>query len=624
MWIIFICALALFGIPRAESQIRLPLRADSRLSSIEGVVQTASGLPLSQFTVVAQDERSGTTFGAVTGTDGRFEIKGVASGMYKLSASRIGFSEVRIPGLVVEDNAARSVIVEVPALDPQPFSTLATEPASNLAPSEIRRPERVTETSPPLIQEPVSPPDFAPVTNRWRIPLPQWERYPFDRNSDAPYIPGSAWNPYTQNRLKGDYPIFGNRWFLGLTGTSQTTVEARRDRAEQFSENLILSADFSHGLTTFRPVDLRVRITPVLNGNHRDNRWNSAGAALQEAFVEARLATTSAAFDFVSVRAGIQPFISDFRGFLFATNEPGVRLFGNLRANRHQYNLAYFGLLQKDPSTLLNTLRSRRQSVFIANYYIQDFLTPGYTTEFSIHRTGYGEVAATYFGWSGDGHWGRLNVDHAFYQVIGHTMASARRQSINARMAALEVSADRDWLRYRASFLYASGDSNPNDGFARGFDGVFDTVNFGGSNASFWNRQDVRLVGTDLGLTERFSLYPALRHGRAVGGPNFINPGLYLSNAGVDFDLTTKVRVSANLNFLSFANTAVLENLLSRTRIGRRIGTDAGAIVRWRPFLNNNVVVTAGLSGLIPDAGFRTLANPGPGYSTFMELRLTY
>ena len=84
------------------------------------------------------------------------------------------------------------------------------------------------------------------------------------------------------------------------------------------------------------------------------------------------------------------------------------------------------------------------------------------------------------------------------------------------------------------------------------------------------------------------------------------------------------MRVSANLNFLSFANTAVLENLLSRTRIGRRVGTDAGAIVRWRPFLNNNVVVTAGLSGLIPDAGFRTLANPVPGYSTFMGLRLTY
>ena len=135
MWIICICALALFGIPRAESQIRLPLRADSRLSSIEGVVQTASGLPLSQFTVVAQDERSGTTFGAVTGADGRFEIKGVASGMYTLSASRIGFSEVRISGLVVENNAARSVIVEVPALDLQPVSTLATEPASNLAPT---------------------------------------------------------------------------------------------------------------------------------------------------------------------------------------------------------------------------------------------------------------------------------------------------------------------------------------------------------------------------------------------------------------------------------------------------------------------------------------------------------
>src|SRR5262245_55205302 len=93
------CALALYGIPGAESQIRPPLRVDSTRSTIEGIVQTASGSPLSQFAVVAQDERTGTTYGTVTGTDGRFVIQSLPPGTYMLSAGRAGFKEVRIAGL---------------------------------------------------------------------------------------------------------------------------------------------------------------------------------------------------------------------------------------------------------------------------------------------------------------------------------------------------------------------------------------------------------------------------------------------------------------------------------------------------------------------------------------------
>jgi len=37
-------------------------------------------------------------------------------------------------------------------------------------------------------------------------------------------------------------------------------------------------------------------------------------------------------------------------------------------------------------------------------------------------------------------------------------------------MAAVELSLDRDWIRYRISSFYSSGDNNPRNGRANGFD----------------------------------------------------------------------------------------------------------------------------------------------------------
>ena len=79
------------------------------------------------------------------------------------------------------------------------------------------------------------------------------------------------------------------------------------------------------------------------------------------------------------------------------------------------------------------------------------------------------DVNVYYFGWGGDGHIGRLNITHQFYEVLGHddfNGLAGRPVDINAQMAALEVSYDRDWARYKASFFYASGDDNAEDGKA--------------------------------------------------------------------------------------------------------------------------------------------------------------
>src|SRR5229473_2394400 len=55
-----------------------------------------------------------------------------------------------------------------------------------------RRHQRPTDTSP----------DFVPIPDRWRLGLPEWNRY--ERSIESPYVPGRWWDPYNQNVLKGD------------------------------------------------------------------------------------------------------------------------------------------------------------------------------------------------------------------------------------------------------------------------------------------------------------------------------------------------------------------------------------------------------------------------------------
>ena len=131
---------------------------------------------------------------------------------------------------------------------------------------------------------------------------------------------------------------------------------------------------------------LQTRERGIVNADVRagTNRFDTH-VGMQEAFVEAKIHDLSPNFDFVSVRAGIQGFTSDFRGFIFSDEQPGVRIFGNLRSNRINYNLAYFYLLEKDTNSGLNTFDQRHQQVEAANVYVQDFLAKGYTTEFSFH-----------------------------------------------------------------------------------------------------------------------------------------------------------------------------------------------------------------------------------------------
>ncbi len=541
---------------------------------------------------------------------------------------------------------------------------------------------------------------FVPVEDRWRVGFPEWDRYGKGNPDvdDQPYETGHWWDPYNQNVLKGDYPVIGQHTFLNITATNEMLNEFREvptgttpfestvgpnqqeffgnPRQYLFANNLRLQFNLSHGDTAFKPFDWQVRLTPVFNLNYLSvkelgvvNPDVRAGTkrfrddvAFEEWFVEAKLADLSPNYDFASVRAGSQLFVSDFRGFIFSDTNRAVRLFGTRLSNRDQFNLIFFDQSEKDTNSGLNTFRDRNQNTLIANYFRQDFVIPGFTTQFSFHYNNDGpsteydrnsflvrpdpvgvfrehRVEAYYFGVAGDGHVGRVNVNHAFYHVEGTDSMNpiqGQKSQIRANMAALELSIDRDWVRFRTSYFWASGDDNPNDCKATGFDSIFDNPNFAGGQFSYWQRQSIKLFGVN--LVQRESLIPDLRSSKTQGQSNFVNPGLHLLNGGMDFELTPKLKAITNANLLWFDKTQTLERLVYQNNIRHSIGTDLSVGMEYRPLLSDNVIVVGGVSTLIPGKGFDdlfgvtdpfTTANAQPGKADtlramFLNLIMTY
>lgn len=590
---------------------------------------------------------------------------------------------------VPEADVVSPALEAIPTLEaqapatPAPPATAAPTPEVAAAPTPQ---VQVAAATPPPIFDPG---DFKPLGDRWSIGYP----------TDPRFATGRTIDPYNQSILKGDKPIAGNSAFLIVTGDLFIPTEFRRvpvgsgvstanPREEEFfgngkngfaSPRASLSLELFHGQTAFKPKDWAIKATGIFDVNYVINGETNQvdvdvregktrrrqDLALEEGFGELRLATLSPYFDFLSVRAGIQPFVSDFRGFIFSDNNLGVRLFGNVGNNRWQYNAVGFDLLEKDTNSELNTFERREQKVYIANVFKQDFLTPGFTFSASFHHSkddasvhydtnGFlvrpakigtirpREVTSNYVGIAGDGHWGRVNVSHALYYVFGRDeseLLSGRALDIRAQLAALELSVDHDWLRWRIAGFYASGDGDATvTGKTKesGFDTIYDNSNFAGGEFSFWSRSGIPLDGTGLLLKTPGSLLPDLRSNKFEGQQNFVNPGLILVNGSFQAELTPKLRFIGNANYLSFAKTEPLNILLFQKGIRKPIGLDWGGGFQYRPQLNQNIVFTLGATGLMTGSGFKDIytsicGTPGCGnetnnrlFNVFVNLRFTY
>lgn len=663
----------------------MPRQGREMTAAVVGRVLSAEGRPLPADVVFL---REGGEYRVQSSGDGIFRLRGLSPGAYRLHVQ----ADAHEPFERAVTLTAGEVLTLEVSLAPLPSGAIVEppEPAPGTAETSStyrelsRRPDDSGEQS--QYSESDAPPagvDMRPQPDRWSIEMPPWERHP-GRSGDFPYVLGRWWDPFNRNRLKGDRPIFGQNTFFNFTGISTTAFDLRRlyvpsgqssarpgsepffgkGRQTFLAQTFRFSFDLFRGDTAFRPFDWRVRLTPAVNVNQiwtrergivnpdvrRGTDRTDWHLGLQEAFVEAKLRDLSPNFDFVSVRAGIQQFNSDFRGFVFTNEQPGIRLFGNLRSNRIEYNAAYFFFLEKDTNSGLNTFDSRGQQVFVANVYFQDFLTRGYTTQFSYHfnkddaSVYYDhnnflvrpapvggvqphDVRAHYLGWAGNGHVGIVNVSHAFYQVLGfdeRNPIADRRTAINARFAALELSLDKDWIRPKVAFLFASGDRNPRDGVAKGFDAITEAQTFAGGIFSFFNREPIRLTGTLVGLVAPESFLPNLRSAKDEGQANFVNPGLFLWNVGTDVEITPKLRGFANVNFMRFHHTDSLKLLLFQSHIRSSIGTDYSLGFVYRPPLSENMVLTGGVAALSPGHGLRQVYQSKTLVSAFTVLRLQF
>jgi len=573
---------------------------------------------------------------------------------------RPGFKEVECPTATPNQSAGGRQSQETTTSP----SSSPSQPTTPGAPFQRRQPNSVSPIPRPGVAD---YPAAVPLPDRWRI-------------VDALGKTDRWWDPYNRNIVKADKPVHKD-WFFNLGVVSDTVYEYRNvptsvggaatnnagsldvfGNSDQsvFVENLAAEFVYYKGDTVFKPPEWEFRFTPVFNFNrvtlkevHGVNANPSVGTTrndnhvgIQAAFVDKHLRNVSDRYDFDSVRVGIQPFSSDFRGFLFQDNQLGIRLFGNRDNNRKQYNLAWFRRLEKDTNSGLNDVGQplRKDDVVIANLYWQDLPVAGFTSqatiaynrnredgEFHYNTNDLLERPAAlgrevprhydvvYLGYSGDGHFGRVNLTGSVYYAIGKESPGtfvAQDVDIRAGFAAAELSMDFDWLRPRVSLLYGSGDKNPYDNVATGFDAIFENPQFAGADSSYWIRQAVPLIGGGrVGLSGRNGILNSLRSSKDEGQSNFTNPGIVLAGVGVDMDVLPTLRTTLNANTLYFADTAVIEAARNQANIDRHIGYDVSLSLTYRPLLSQNIVLRASYAKLLADKGFDALfPNESPSY----------
>lgn len=514
--------------------------------------------------------------------------------------------------------------------------------------------------------------DQLPVPDRWRL-------------IESLGVVKERWfDPYHQNTYKGDraidrskvpwLPIKGDDWFIVANAVSDTVFEPRtfpipvgvqtterpgsldvfgKDRSFVFAQTFIVGAALIKGSTAFKPPDIEYRVTLAYQANYVDvperrvldvrpskasHRYDSF-LGVQELFVDKHLGNTSDRYDFYSVRLGIQPFQSDFRGFLFNDSQLGLRFFGNRDNNRFQYNFAAFWRLEKDTNSGLNDITQTPRDDFIltANLYRQDFPFVGLTSQVSvtynmnrekndvqIDHNGFPvrpallgdlrgrEYDVVYLGYSADGRIGRINLTASFYAALGedrNSFFTSKPAQIRAGFGAVELSYDHDWMRFRLSGLYATGDGDPYNNTEGGFDAIFENPIFGGADTSYWIRQTIPFAGGGrvISINGRNGILNSLRSSKEEGQSNFNNPGTVFIGAGADFDLTPEFRVSANANHLWFADTSSLQALRTEGSIPKDIGFDLSVATIWRPKATQNIVGRLSGAVLLPGKGFKDL-----------------
>ena len=234
---LFLACLALSIVSLADAQ--------SASGKLTGKVVDDNGGRVVGVTVIVTNQTSGEIFTKVTTSDGRYSFN-LRAGAYRITVgppfeARFGQGKTAEYGVfsnlfcdrkkekcpilenVIIDGSERKIEIKVAKAE------ASTEQATDKKETEVQANS-----------------DRREVRDRWRYEFPEYDRYGDKgaRGRDIPFKRNRWYNPYDQNVLKGDYPIFGNDYFMILSGVSTTgsrsaarhraIMSARRPRQQQF------------------------------------------------------------------------------------------------------------------------------------------------------------------------------------------------------------------------------------------------------------------------------------------------------------------------------------------------------------------------------------------------------
>ena len=168
---------------------------------------------------VALQNTSGRSALSETSGDGVFRIRDLAPGEYKVSITRPGFVGLQRD---VQIRAGQVAVLEVVMTAVSlPPAAAELPPVTQSSPyREIVRPGSTAPADEPgpAGTLPGDEKVFVPAPDRWGYRFP-----PETRTRESHW-----YDPFDRNKLKGDYPILGNRTFLVLNFVSTTFADARQ------------------------------------------------------------------------------------------------------------------------------------------------------------------------------------------------------------------------------------------------------------------------------------------------------------------------------------------------------------------------------------------------------------
>ncbi len=327
------------------------------------------------------------------------------------------------------------------------------------------------------------------------------------------------------------------------------------------------------------------------NFYRREDDAEEADLSLEESWLQVAVRKN------LNIKVGLQNYKSDIIGSIYSDTDLGLRLTGAFKGV--DWSIYGANRVENDLLSDFNQISDfRDQQIYIGHL---QFKVGETIFKPSVHlnmddegdhkrgRAGRDEdVEAMYLGLTTYGPIGPVTVLTGLYGVFGNqdnvSLVGAiplRDQSIKAFLGYLDISYPMmdGKISPHIGALFASGDDDPFDGNAEGFDAISDDVNvWGAKGAIIDDRISLGALGGRT-VIRHDSPFPALRDTDA--NSNYINPGLIAANIGFNTKPFEKFSLDANVTFLWWEETEVLEAILAGlgtpTSIGHSVGAEFNA-----------------------------------------------